>query len=1574
MPCITPNMKLVPRQSQTQEKDRGQNTKATTGSDVVKNIHSNAKAPSEKAADGVQSANQVSCIHKTETMEISVQEKSIEPVQPERQTGEHELPNPSSPCPTEDVSAMERSYCLSDMDISDSGAEKEDSATARSDCGRMLWSYIQKKIREPLIGLSAVYECVHNNDAPIYLCDCCHCVIIEQHIVSHLTQAWHYKNYFAMIEKVSVLPSNNWRKEAVQWERSQGNGEAQIVELTSEEFGKLVSSSMYHEAISIVQKHLDMQEKKSITCVDTTTANSQKTAQQDVEMELDPEPVTAPSKPSLSTKTATNSKSKQDIMVRLQGHEKSITTTTATVSQCLTSTVTIAATAQSPTISSVCLLSSRKFSTNPTDVKNTITDEDASLKMEDKTPTVTPKPSKPLCKFIKARGVNPEAECKTANESIMFVSCTTIDTSKPNFKPICKFITSKSANRDTPAMTHLEPPPNGRKSTTATIPTSLNDTDDMTPNTQTAASSIAKDPTKETSCSPISDASNACKEAPNLQGVFTIQDKSISFDAMHKCKADSMPSEPASKVAPSGNNPLSCCVTTKTLEDHTKSTVNQLKLNINAETHIKKDGSVLKMDSLTPTTPNCDPQTWTTEASEKATTTNCPKVGLDQLLKVTCKESTHTYCFACLLILEKSNHLTSTAHQINCVKAKYPSWSGKPNETKLSDMVAQMAHDEKAQKITCKQIEVPPNVYKELKSLPDNLAIEKVKGMIEKKSSKKPSQRQPSAATRDMSSSPCSSPSSPCVSVSPCDVTSPGLGVENGKTKPLAKCNAEPIKILPISTSKIVQKPTSKVTPRILKGSTTDRSNLIRILGVMGRPVIGLSFVWECRVVPPKLPTFYLCESCHLTISVHEICGHMASAEHRRKYIMRQYPRFMYWIEEDLLPEMIDELMNDIAGWVWCREELMDAQTVLLSEECFERVRTAPFSEALHMVRRIKQTKTTALPLIVTSQHDVENQVEMLEDSRATDLDHTLHSIAGNSAESPTVSDNMPSPHITQLLLSPAQSPASAKQPDDILLCSAFNQNMSMSAKDEKKELLESVNEASANIPTPLSQLHNSKILITELSQNLLQQIPQNDQSISFVNQNLSSPKTKNQEHCEPLNKVGGDVSSPLSHDSAVGTPAPIDSGTTSPLTALKDTSINAKHETGIEDYMALEDAPQNSSGLTGESVSAIATSITDHNNAKSLALDSNVQNEVDMFQMLINLIKQNKNAANVEVSCTADSSESNVKKCQALQSTRWDTRSLPDTDTVPKEDSILNEDMTGTRVLIPKNNYLASGNGAPTSKENTEKPAVSSDLCKDVLKMMSSEMTVIQQSQNDLQETQVKTEETEIHEVKNKTKVQAPNEEDQPKELNIGAIDAKIQQSQVQTSQQNKPQLTSNTQMVPSQSPNQQRPICSLVSNRPKKNFKRENDYRQNISIMNANVQDSQGPSNTAATATVSAYPSNTMQVTGGYGHFDHTGYPTNTGCHSNMAVQNVHYSYSNAYLSQVYHHQQQAQYYTSMQPSIQNVQNPEVMEWFNPNTPLQPGAQTYAAVAGTNNVADLNTDTFNTANQNGTPTGWSY
>ncbi|XP_061598519.1 uncharacterized protein LOC133461539 [Cololabis saira] len=134
------------------------------------------------------------------------------------------------------------------------------------------------------------------------------------------------------------------------------------------------------------------------------------------------------------------------------------------------------------------------------------------------------------------------------------------------------------------------------------------------------------------------------------------------------------------------------------------------------------------------------------------------------------------------------------------------------------------------------------------------------------------------------------------------------------------------------------------------------------------KPVIGMGSILECQGMSMK--TFFLCESCEKTLSCHDICQHMVSLDHRLNYIRRDHPLFlqMFWKEEDLLPYMKMDILNNIVVLqLSIRERKVDAKCISLEPELHEHVRTAPFSEALQIGRAII---TSERPVVFTISAD----------------------------------------------------------------------------------------------------------------------------------------------------------------------------------------------------------------------------------------------------------------------------------------------------------------------------------------------------------------------------------------------------------------------------------------------------------------------------------------------------------------------------------------------------------------------------------------------------------------------------
>nr|XP_015829415.2 uncharacterized protein LOC107394807 isoform X1 [Nothobranchius furzeri] len=134
-------------------------------------------------------------------------------------------------------------------------------------------------------------------------------------------------------------------------------------------------------------------------------------------------------------------------------------------------------------------------------------------------------------------------------------------------------------------------------------------------------------------------------------------------------------------------------------------------------------------------------------------------------------------------------------------------------------------------------------------------------------------------------------------------------------------------------------------------------SHYLKALKLETKHVIGMASVWECRGFG-NLKTFFLCESCEMTLSRQDICQHMVSLDHQRKYLGKYHSEVMYWQELDDLPQKLqmDIFLNDIIQPIAERELTfkMDAQCFVLSPELHRLVWTSPFDKALKMVKDLK--------------------------------------------------------------------------------------------------------------------------------------------------------------------------------------------------------------------------------------------------------------------------------------------------------------------------------------------------------------------------------------------------------------------------------------------------------------------------------------------------------------------------------------------------------------------------------------------------------------------------------------------
>ncbi|XP_035385054.1 uncharacterized protein si:ch211-199g17.2 [Electrophorus electricus] len=110
-----------------------------------------------------------------------------------------------------------------------------------------LWDYLRTTNREPVIGLSSVTECHTEDQPPCYMCMTCTERFPENSIIKHLTSRDHQHMYLKSIDYVSLRGKKKveakWlRTQAIMLERSQGYGEAQVLDLEAEDYHQILNA------------------------------------------------------------------------------------------------------------------------------------------------------------------------------------------------------------------------------------------------------------------------------------------------------------------------------------------------------------------------------------------------------------------------------------------------------------------------------------------------------------------------------------------------------------------------------------------------------------------------------------------------------------------------------------------------------------------------------------------------------------------------------------------------------------------------------------------------------------------------------------------------------------------------------------------------------------------------------------------------------------------------------------------------------------------------------------------------------------------------------------------------------------------------------------------------------------------------------------------------------------------------------------------------------------------------------------------------------------------------------------
>ncbi|XP_054873851.1 uncharacterized protein LOC111578356 isoform X3 [Amphiprion ocellaris] len=212
-------------------------------------------------------------------------------------------------------------------------------------------------------------------------------------------------------------------------------------------------------------------------------------------------------------------------------------------------------------------------------------------------------------------------------------------------------------------------------------------------------------------------------------------------------------------------------------------------------------------------------------------------------------------------------------------------------------------------------------------------------------------------------------------------------------------------------------------TQKMPEGEKTERcsrlSTYLKVKRLDTEPIIGLGSVWECQGISQK--TFFLCESCSKMLSLSDICQHMVSSDHKLQCMRTEHDRVMrlLWPQDDITQQVLEEVI-----WLISKRERslqIDAQVVLLGQELYESVRTAPFTEALKMVQNINEKRLSPFCLSTSTSPQKSQQPEdrqSLEESLPTEMrpaESLETNQRGDNAEVfPKVSRTSEKPHLDE--------------------------------------------------------------------------------------------------------------------------------------------------------------------------------------------------------------------------------------------------------------------------------------------------------------------------------------------------------------------------------------------------------------------------------------------------------------------------------------------------------------------------------------------------------------------------------
>ncbi|XP_029920336.1 uncharacterized protein LOC115368389 isoform X2 [Myripristis murdjan] len=175
---------------------------------------------------------------------------------------------------------------MNTTNMGQSGKSTDETETGKD----KLCNYVKMTCREPVIGLSSLFECNCDQYKPLYLCESCHMKIPEENIISHVTGYGHQMMHLGGLQELPASPEKTEKEKircsAFLQEQERGYGEAQAVDLDAELFNDIEKQDFYY-AITKVKQLLELPQTSGIPGVEpmdtsAVTSEAQDTPQSQV--------------------------------------------------------------------------------------------------------------------------------------------------------------------------------------------------------------------------------------------------------------------------------------------------------------------------------------------------------------------------------------------------------------------------------------------------------------------------------------------------------------------------------------------------------------------------------------------------------------------------------------------------------------------------------------------------------------------------------------------------------------------------------------------------------------------------------------------------------------------------------------------------------------------------------------------------------------------------------------------------------------------------------------------------------------------------------------------------------------------------------------------------------------------------------------------------------------------------------------------------------------------------------------------------------------------------------------------